>query len=87
MQAQHERFFESIDWDGWNGTDGREVSAHDKDLDSALKQLDRQADEILEEYRERQSFTPPSKERRDARQKAKHRQQKRTKDRPTRGSS
>ncbi|MCS3827452.1 ribosomal protein S21 [Salinibacter ruber] len=87
MQPQHKAFLKSLDWTGWQGTDGRHIDCEDKDLNAALDQLSRMTQEIIDEYEERQSFTSPSKERRDARQKAEYRQQKRARDRPTRGSS
>lgn len=88
MQPQHEAFLETLDWDGWSGTEGRTVDAEDRELGSALDQLRRQTEGILDEYEERQSFTSPSRERREAKQKAKYEQQKRTRDRPKgRGSS
>lgn len=88
MQPQHRRFFESLDWDGWRGNDGRLTGAMKQDLDAALDQFRRQTQGILDEYEERQSFTKPSRERREARQRAKYKQQKRTRDRPKgRGSS
>ena len=88
MQPQHKRFFDSLDWDGWKGTDGRLTDAMGRDLDSALSQFRRQTEGILEEYEESQSFTSDSEKRRTARQKAKYKQQKRVADRPKgRGSS
>lgn len=87
MQPQHKALLDSLDWTGWQGTDGRRVNAKDKDLDAALDELGRMTEEIIDEYEDRQSFTSPSKKRRDARQKARYQQQKRAHDRPTRGSS
>jgi len=86
MQTQHKRFLDSIEWNGYFGTDGRLVKGDDKDLDSMLEELDRKTRGILEEYEDRQQFTPPSRERREAKQKAEHRIQKETLHR-TRGSS
>lgn len=87
MQNQHKRLLDRIDWDGWRGTDGRHVDCEDKDLDSALSLLERMTEEIIEDYGNSQRFTPPSRKRREAKQRARYRQQKRVADRPTRGSS
>jgi len=87
MQTQHRRLLNSIDWTGWSGTDGRHVDCEDKDLDTALSQLGRMTEEIIDEYEDSRSFTSPSKKRREARQRARYEQQKRAQDRPTRGSS
>jgi len=88
MQPQNRAFLESLDWNGWRGTAGRDVDAEEKDLGPALDQLRRQTEDILSEYEERSSFTSPSKERRKAKERAKYRQRKRVQDRPKgRGSS
>ncbi len=87
MQTHYEALLDRIDWNGWQGTDGRHVDCENRDLDSALDQLGRMTEEIIEDYEDSQEFTSPSKERREARQRAKYEQQKRVADRPTRGSS
>lgn len=67
MTNRHAAFLDSIGWDGWKGRAGRQVAV-EEELDAALDRLGRQVEEVLEEYQHRQSFTPPSRERREARQ-------------------
>ena len=64
-----------LDWDGYNVKDSPVVkknppgSNKERDIDEMLKELDRRMTKNgrLEEYRDRQHFTSPSKERREAR--------------------
>jgi len=80
------RRLNSDSWDGWFGNDLPVVEGEDKPIGEMLKELHRRSEDRLEEFEERQQFTPPSRERREARQKAQHRIQKEALDR-TRGSS
>lgn len=58
-------------WSGYFGND--EPYVEGEDIDEMLDELDRRAQDRLEEYQEREAFTPPSRERREARQKAEYR--------------
>jgi hypothetical protein len=61
----------SDSWSGWYGGDIPYVEG--EDIDEMLDELDRRAQDRLEEFEERQSFTPPSKERREAKERKCHR--------------
>jgi len=67
------RRLESDSWGGWHGNDLPVVEGEDKDVDEMLDELRRRAADRLEEHEDRQEFTPPSRERREAKQKAEHR--------------
>lgn len=61
----------SDSWSGWYGGDIPYVEG--EDIDEMLDELDRRAQDRLEEYQEREEFTQPSRKRREARQKAEYR--------------
>ncbi|MCS4139587.1 ribosomal protein S21 [Salinibacter ruber] len=63
----------SDSWDGWHGNDRPFVDCEGKELEEALQELSRRTEERLEEHKERQRFTKPSRKRREARQSAQHR--------------
>ena len=67
------RRLKSDKWQGWFGNDEPYVEGEDKDIEEMLEELKRRTEERLEEFEDRQEFTPPSKERREARQKAQYR--------------
>lgn len=73
MQRQNRRFFDSLEWAGWHGNDRPVVDCEGKDIDQALKELDRRVEGRLEEYEENQHYTKPSRERREARRRAEYR--------------
>jgi len=67
------RRLNSDSWDGWFGNDLPVVEGEDKPVDEMLSELRRRASDRIEEYEDRQEFKKPSRERREARQKAEHR--------------
>ena len=72
MQKQNRQFFDTLGWDGWHGNDRPIVDGEDKDVDTMLDELRRRTDDRLSEYEDSQEFTKPSRERREARQKAEY---------------
>jgi len=79
MQEQHERFFETLDWDGCNIKDMPHVqkqhSGKERDVDEMLDELGRRVwkNGRLDEYRDRQHFTSDSKQKRAEREAQAHR--------------
>jgi len=63
----------SDSWTGWHGSDLPVVEGEDKDIGEMLDQLRRRSADRLKEYEDNQEFTPPSRKRREARQKAEYR--------------
>jgi len=74
MQTQNKRFLETIDWEN-HVKDANAVDLEDKDLDEALSLLGTITEDRLEQYQENQEHTPPSRERREARERAEYRVQ------------
>jgi hypothetical protein len=74
MQTHHKRFFDSLDFEN-HVRDANGVDLEDKDLGEALGVLDSITEDRLEEYENSQEYTPPSRERREARQRAEYRLQ------------
>ena len=72
MQPQHRRFLDSLDYDGWHGNDRPVVDGEGKDIDEMLDELNRRVSGRLREFKNNQEFTPPSRERREARQRAEY---------------
>jgi len=67
------RRLKSDSWSGYFGSDLPVVEGEDKNVEEMLDELRRRSADILEEYEDRQEFKKPSRERREARQKAEYR--------------
>ena len=86
MQTQNRRYLDSIEWEN-HLRDGSAVDCSDKDLDEALDVLSSITEDRLGEYQENQHFTPPSRERREARERAEYRIQQTKDHAPVSGSA
>ena len=72
MQKQNRQFFDTLDWNGWHGNDRPVVDGEDKGVDAMLDELRRRVGDRLDEYEDSRQFTKPSRERREARQRAEY---------------
>lgn len=67
------RRLQSDKWQGWFGNDEPYVEGEDKDIEEMLEELKRRTEERLEEFEDRQEFKKPSRERREAKERKRHR--------------
>jgi len=74
MQAQNRRFLDSLDFEN-HLQDANAVDGEDRDVEEMLDVLGTITEDRLDEYEDRQHFTPPSRERREARERAEYRLQ------------
>jgi hypothetical protein len=72
MQPQNRRFFDSIEWEN-HVSDANGVSGEDRGVDEMLSILDTITEDRLGEYEDSLHYTSPSRERREARERAEYR--------------
>jgi len=85
MQPQNKRFLGSIDWEN-HIQDANAVDGEDRDVDEMLSILSTISEDRLDEFEDRQHYTPPSRERREAKKRAEHRIQQQTDHAPISGT-